>query len=156
MPYRASSQPPDGNDTGRVADVLELVLRPMRPEDRNYVLSSWLRSAAESLEFRRMARSVFFRLYAPVVVDMVDRSTVAVATLPEAPDVVLGWLAVEGDTLHYVLTKPRWRQLGIATFLLRDLAQLPAMYTHRFPPEASSLAPDTWRYEPHRRFKQEK
>lgn len=154
MSYREPSKPTD-SDTGHVADVLELVLRPMRPEDRNFVLSSWLRSAAESLEFRRMARSVFFRLYTPVVLDLLERSTVAVATLPERHDVVLGWIAVEGDTLHYVLTKQRWRQLGIATFLLQDLAQLPAVYTHRFPREAERLVPECWRYEPHRRFKQE-
>lgn len=135
-------------------DLLGLELRAMREEDRNYVLSSWLRSYGEAPEFRSVKRSVYFALYEPLVKDLLSRSTVAVATMPEAPDVVLGWMAVEGDTLHYVLTKPRWRRLGIASFLLADLAALPAAYTHVFPSGAAErLIPATWCYEPMRRFR---
>lgn len=143
----------DQDDAPLTASELGLELRPMREEDYNYVLSSWLRSYAQSPEFRSTPRCVYFALYEPIVKDLVARSTIAVATMPEAPGVVLGWLAVEGEVLHYVLTKPRWRRLGIAEYLLADLTGLPATYTHAFPLGASQrLVPPIWTYDASRRF----
>lgn len=127
-------------------------LRAMQPEDRNYVLSSWLRSYAELPEFRGLRRSVFFALYEPLVKAMVARSTVAVATLPDAQDVVLGWMAIEGDTLHYVLVKPRWRKLGIARWLLSQVEGMPVVYTHAPPVWAGEKLPESWTYDPMRRW----
>ena len=134
-----------------VADTLRLELRPMRDGDRNFVLSSWLRSYAEANEFRGMKRSSYFALYAPVVEVLLGRSTVMVATMPEASDVVLGWLAAEGELLHYVLTKPRWRKLGIARFMLADMKDLAVKYTHQAPRMAP--IPAAWTYDSDARFR---
>jgi GNAT superfamily N-acetyltransferase len=133
--------------------VSDWVLRCMRDEDRNYVLSSWLRSYAEGPEFRNVPRSVYFGLYEPLVKQLLARSTIAVATLPDAEDVVLGWMAVEDDALHYVLVKPRWRKLGIARWLLGQISATGAVYTHA-PPlrEGGTLIPSAWVYDPRRRF----
>jgi GNAT superfamily N-acetyltransferase len=128
-------------------------LRAMREDDRNYVLSSWLRSYAESGEFRGVTRSVYFALYEPLVKQLLARSTVAVATLPDAPDVVLGWMAIESDCLHYLLVKPRWRKLGIGRWLLQQIGEVDAVYTHAFPRGAGEkLVPASWSYDPMRRF----
>lgn len=129
-------------------------LRPMREDDRNYVLSSWLRSYAESGEFRGVTRAVYFALYEPLVKRLLERSTVAVATLPEATDVVLGWMAIEDDALHYLLVKPRWRKLGIAKWLLGSIGDVGGtVYTHAFPRGVGEkLIPASWTYDPMRRF----
>lgn len=136
-----------------VTTLLDLQWREMREDDRNYVLSSWLCSYAEAPEFRRLARGVYFKLYEPVVKDLLARSTVAIAWTPELPDSILGWLAVEGDDLvHYWLTKPRFRKLGVARWMIRDLAELPAVFTHSPTPVASRLIGPAWTYDPMRRF----
>lgn len=155
---------------------LGLELRAMQPGDRNYVLSSWLRSYAKAREFRGMVRAAYFRMYTPYVEAMLSRSTVVVATLPEAPTAVLGWMAVENDLLHYVHTKPNWRtrieldekrqpvklpdgktkleaRIGVASFLLQGMRDLPVKYTHE--PPWWATVPSAWAYVPEARFPRE-
>lgn len=141
---------------------LDLQWREMRDEDRNYVLSSWLLSYSEAAEFRGLGRDVYTRgrahavycgLYQPIIKQLVERSTVAVAYDPELPDTIIGWMAVEGDdVLHYVMVKPRFRKFGVAHWMTRDLAAMPAVYTHVPSPAAIRLIGDAWTYDPMRRF----
>lgn len=135
---------------------LELELRAMRDEDRGHILAGWLNSCEKSAEFRSLRRSVYYRLYAPVVEALLARSTVAIATKPELrdTDAILGWMAIEGDMLHFVRTKsrPSWRRLGVARFLLADLLPMRVRYTHEPPPWAAALLPTTWTYDPDARF----
>jgi GNAT superfamily N-acetyltransferase len=130
-------------------------LRPMRDDDRNYILSSWLRSYSECPEFRGLRRSVYFAIYEPMVKAMLERSTVAVATLPAAPAIVIGWLAVEDDVLHYVLAKPRWRRLGVAKWLLESMADVQVTYTHSPQPGVLAKIPASWTYDPMRRWERQ-
>jgi hypothetical protein len=133
---------------------LELQWREMRKDDYSYVLSSWLRSYARSSEFWSLPLGVYYALYQPVVKVMLDRSTVAIAFTPDLPDTIVGWTAIEGDdTLHYFVTKSRFRRMGVATWMLKDLRELPAVYTHR----PTSLAVmrvigPSWTYDGMRRF----
>lgn len=133
---------------------LELEWRPMREEDRNYVLSSWLRSYAECPEFRHLARGVYFALYEPTVKAMIERSTVAIARTTDLPDTVIGFLVIEADTIvHYVHTKRRFRRLGVASWMVRELRPFRAAFTHSPTPVASRLCGPEWKYEPLRRFR---
>lgn len=132
---------------------LELRWREMRDEDRNYVLSSWLRSYAKGPEFKGIASGVYFALYEPAVRAMLERSTVAIAWTPELPDTVVGWLAVEGeDVVHYFLTKPRFRRCGVGRWMTKDLIELPAVFTHAPTLAASRLIGNAWTLDPMRRF----
>jgi hypothetical protein len=149
---------------------LDLTLREMRDEDRNYVLSSWLLSYENTSrrarwvdprtrevvdgggEFRSMPRAMYFRLYEPIVESLLRRSTVVIAALPEADDAIVSWFAAEGDVLHYVHTKNRFRKLGAAAWLLRDALALPVTYTHEPRPFCRSLIGAAWTYDPMRRF----
>lgn len=133
---------------------LDLEWRPMRDEDRNYVLSSWLRSYAEAPEFRSLARGVFFAIYEPVVKALLERSTVAIAFFPDLPDTVVGFLVIEDESVvHYVHTKRRFRRLGVARWMTRELQPFRAVFTHSPTPVASRLCGPEWIYEPLRRFK---
>jgi len=123
----------------------------MEPDDRNFVLSSWLRSYAD--QQRGIARRAFFKLYESVVVNLVGRSTVIIAGLDDVPGSILGWTAIDSDdrTLHYVFVKPRWRKLGVAKSLLKDAARIDVMYTHE--PPSWAKVPASWSFEPMARFR---
>ncbi len=134
---------------------LALEWRPMREEDRNYVLSSWLRSYIDSRpsEFRQTPRGVYFALYEPIVKRLMERSTVAIASTPDLPDTVLGFLVVEGaSVVHYVHTKQRFRKCGIGRWMTRDLAAFPAVFTHEPSATASRLCGPEWVFDGMRRF----
>lgn len=138
------------------ATALPLEWRPFRADDeteRNYVLSSWLRSYAESSEFRHLARGVFFAIYEPIVKAILARSTVAIAFTPELPNTVVGFLVTEGDdVVHYVHTKRRFRRMGVARWMTREFSALPAVFTHHPSTIASRLCGPSWTLDPMRRF----
>lgn len=133
---------------------VQLELRPMRDTDRHFVLNSWLKSyaakSADARDYTGAAWRLFSRDYVQVVRDLLERSTVVVACLREEPDSVIGWFAVEGDAIHYVLVKPRWRRLGVARWMLTDYAELPVVFTHRTSDAAKCPIPKGWIY---RRFR---
>lgn len=104
----------------------------MADDERNLVFNSWLRSyvggGPDAGDYENV--NDFYREYEPTVRALVDRSTMVVATLRENPDAALAWMAIEGDALHYVLVKPRWRRLGVARWMLADYVNVPVVYTH--------------------------
>ena len=132
------------------------VLNRADEQECNLVLAGWLRTyVAERVT--HVPRDVLIRMCKPVVESLVARSTVVVAADPEDHDIVYGWVAFEGDVLHYVCCKPRWQRLGIATHLLRDFLGIPVQYTHRTCDGErllSALAPKDLRYSPMGRFEE--
>lgn len=113
---------------------LALSWRPVRDDERNYVLSSWIKSyssnSADSALYHARGVDGFASDYAPIVRALVARSRIAVAALAEDPTLMCGWMAVEGSTLHYLVTKPRWRRMGVARWMVAELEGLPVDYTH--------------------------
>ena len=130
----------------------ELGLRPMREADRNYVMSSWSKSYAGSSRDARDYATLadFYRDYTPVIRDLLDRSTVTVAALRDNDDIIVGWSAIEGDVLHYVLVKPRWRKLGVARYLLGSFTERAMVYSHQTNDSLRCGIPYGWAY---RRFR---
>lgn len=124
-----------------------MTVRAMREEDRAFVLDSWVRSYIGKTDGDGYDdRGELRRDYTPVVRDLLSRCTVLVACLEDEPSAIVGWLAVEGDVLHYALVKPRWRKLGIARWLLADYAPLRVVYTHRTSDADKCPVPPTWEY----------
>lgn len=128
---------------------LGLTWRALLPDERNYVLSSWLRSYAGKShdprdydEFREFCDD-----YARVIRDLFARSTIAVATFRDTPELMAGWIATEGDVLHYVVTKTRWRNMGVSKWMLADFQSMPVQYTHRTTDSKRYIRiPETWTY----------
>lgn len=121
-------------------------------QECNLVLAGWLRTYVD--QSHGVERSVFFRLYEPLVTELIARSTVVVACMPEAHDAIYGWVVFDGTTLHYVCVKPRWQRFGIASHLLADFQKLPVTYTHRTADGMRLPVPGTWSYAPMARFKE--
>lgn len=134
---------------------LSLDWRPFRPDDeteRNYVLSSWKRSYGESPELKHLTRAAYFGMYGPVVERLLDASTIAIAVDEDLPDTIIGFMAVEDGLLHYVHVKPRFRRMGVATWMLRELREMPITYTHHPSRIALRLCGPSWTFDDSRRF----
>ena len=125
-------------------------------QEVNLVLAGWLRTYVGTSEKPSsvdltIERSVMYRLYQPVVHDLMARCHVVVAT--DAEDgFVYGWVAFDGADLHYVCVKPKWQRLGVASMLLADFKDLPVTYTHKTADGMRLPLPKSWTYAPLRRF----
>lgn len=106
------------------------LLRPYDPAtDEDGVLFTFLQSYATSEAGKRLgahhretpaARS-FWDDHRGFFLSVLGSSVVTVACDPERPDVMYGWIAADGPTLHYALVKRAVVQLGFGVELLRDL-----------------------------------
>jgi len=120
------------------------------------VLSTWLVSLADTKVVRdyltfihRGTREAYFAAYEPVVKDLLARSIVVVACVTDAPERILGWMALEEpDVLHYVWVKKTIRQCRLMSEMLREMREQPMVYTH--PPVSPRLAEKFpgWEYRP--------
>ena len=133
-----------------VSDLL-LKLRHLSDSDRGWVVTSWLRCVVDG-EGKSLPRAIAYRLYEPSIKQLIDRSVIVVACLPEDPDVILGWVAIEAErsALHFVHVKGRWRRLGVASKLLEDLSEQALSYSFPFP--SWWVVPAAWTYNPMARF----
>lgn len=145
----------------------------MRDEDRAYVKRTWLDAywdvarrrryrdrntgfIDEGGEFQGMRRSVYYELYAPIVDAIFGRSEVFIATMPDLrdTDVVCGFLVTEGDLVHFIHTKSRFRKVGLGRWLVEQIpTELHVTYTHApVPTVGARLIPASWSFDPLRRF----
>lgn len=86
----------------------------MRPEDRRFVVPTWVRSLAMSR--RGVDRSNTLRRYWAIVdriLDAKDTRVVVLAT-DTAARTLHAWAAATGDVLHYAYVPPELRSLGLA------------------------------------------
>ncbi len=122
----------------------------MRETDRALVINSWVRSyserSPEARDYTGAALGLFGRDYTRVVLGLIERSKVIVACLAEEPDAAVAWMVWEGETLHYVLVKRRWRRLGVARWMLQDFSEMPVVYTHRTRDAMRCRVPRGWIY----------
>jgi hypothetical protein len=151
---------------------LALEWRAFRPDDAteySYVFGSWIQSYGVTSrrrwqrqtngdidvggEFQGMRLNVYFAMYDSFVRAMIERSTIVIATIPDLPpDTIIGWMAIEDGVLHYVHTKKRWRQEGVAKWMLEGVRDVPLTYSHQFAYPVRSLIGPSWNYDPMRRF----
>lgn len=150
--------------------MIDIHFREMAETDRNFVVHSWLQTFSHTAEARHSYDSRIFQFnvdYNRVIDGILSRSRVVIASLAENHDVIAGWMCVEnmdGDawiskdgvfppTLHYVLVKKGFREIGVAGQLLRGLDALPLAYTHMTGPARRRLRiPETWAFRPFRRY----
>lgn len=92
--------------------LLELVVREGTSHDRAIVANSWIRSY-ERKRPEMCLGLVWRRGHSQVIDRILERATVLVAELREAPGEVLGWSCHEGDVLHYAYTKRDFRGAGV-------------------------------------------
>ncbi len=93
----------------------EVLVRDAQPGDRNYILSTWLRSAKE---LSRMPKDLFFALTRPQAELDISGDTI-VACSEESPGTILGWACYSGSVLRWAYVDFKLRGMGIFK-LIRD------------------------------------
>jgi len=111
-----------------------------RPDDIPFIYSSWLRSFKHSSALgKSMRSSVFFENYREIIDHILasQHSHVAIACLPDDPNVILGYLVYEIVStreyiFHYCFVKESFRRLGIASALIKSLGHIQnIIHTHK-------------------------
>lgn len=108
----------------------KITIRPMRDTDRNFILSTWLKSHRQSEMVRHMSTDDYFKTtYNNIILKIIDASDVLIACLIDDPDVIISYLVQEDNILHYVFTKDPWRRLGIMKMLIKSSPEI-KYFTH--------------------------
>lgn len=101
-----------------------LKTRLISPGDRNFVLSSWLKSNLASRDHRDIRREVYYEFLTPVVSSILERAVCLVLCDIESPDHIYGYIVYEpGELLvvHYVFVKHSFRRFGFAKMLIDEV-----------------------------------
>lgn len=104
-----------------MSDEIKIVIRPVLPEDRNFILSSWLKgNYFGNFYFGQMPQAVYFEEYAKLILKILaDETTdVSVACDEHNPSWIVGFSVSNRENIHWIHVKKEFRNRGIATLLL--------------------------------------
>lgn len=96
-------------------------IRDYRPEDRNFILSTWLKGLRYGNDwFEAIPSDIYFSFYHNVIETLLNRPsiTIKVACLKEDNEVILAYAVYEGSRLDWVFCKKAFRSIGIAKSLV--------------------------------------
>lgn len=104
-----------------------VAIRPSTPDDRNFILATFLRGLyyGESW-FRMIPKRIFMENYHKVLTRLLDTPgvVISVACLKEDSEVILGYsvsrTVQNQKVLDYVFVKSAWRRIGIAKSLVPE------------------------------------
>lgn len=105
-------------------------IRADTEDDRNFILSSWLRSFRNNGDWpRHIDSATYYANHQSIIQRLLVLCDVRVACAADDENLILGWCCVDGSIVHYVFVKEQYRKLGIAKALLSGLEDK-AEYTH--------------------------
>lgn len=113
------------------------ILRPMKPEDAKFILSSWKRSWRVSPWAGTVRNDQVFDVVHSTIEGLVTRGARFTVAVHPATDRILGWACTErlGDgtaCVHYVYVKDAYVPLQIGKELVEQApGTKPGLYTHR-------------------------
>jgi GNAT superfamily N-acetyltransferase len=118
-----------------------VTLRNLRPDDYNFVLSSWLKSYRNSRFGKGFTNEVYYRSQTDAILGLLSTARVVVACDPTDERHVFGYAVGQESPdgaqfwLHYCYVKKFYRRLGIARQLVRNLSGRPRQVrvTHWMP-----------------------
>lgn len=95
-------------------------MRPMRPDERAFVLDSWIRSYYDGSTsyLRWISKPAFCALYDDVCRKLTRDCQVMVEPAPGDDEIIAGWACSEQGGLHYVYVREAYRRAGIASALI--------------------------------------
>lgn len=120
----------------------QVAIRPHQAADKDFIFHSWLKAYKRYSHFaRRIPHNIFFRFHHAILERLLSRPSVSVLIAhPEGePDVIIGYLASENEPqfyktklIHFIYVKSAFRNLGIATALLKEAQINPdeSQFTH--------------------------
>lgn len=122
-------------------DYVPTTLRAPVDDDRNFILSTWLKSFRNSHFACMIPNDIYFKAHKALIMATLQESGVVVAVNPEDESQIFGYGVYTpngGATLcHYIYVKESYRRLGIGTTLFRAMLadsdhspDVPAIATH--------------------------
>lgn len=123
-------------------------LRAFVEDDRNFILSTWLRSLRVAPCYKFVPNQVLYSRLEPLVWRLLGTCDTSVACIAGEPDHIVGWANGTTGYLNFVYVKRHSRGCGLLGMLLDDLS-LDArplrctFWTHH----AEKYHPD-WHYKP--------
>ncbi len=110
--------------------LIEYEIRDLVADDRNMILSSWLRSFRNNGDWpRHVDSATYYANHQRIVAALLEECDVRVAFAKDDPNLLQGWCGVDGYIVHYVFVKEQYRKMGIAKRLLEDVGGN-VVYTH--------------------------
>lgn len=100
-------------------------IRPIQSDDESFVYSTWLKNYRHSSTFAREIRDgIFFKFHHKVIERILKRGVTSIVCLQDDPNTILGYLVTEEweglGILHYCYVKYAFRQMGLATRLIKS------------------------------------
>ena len=99
-------------------------IREFKEEDKNFILSSFLKNYYSSMPGFKPESEVFFPNHQKQLEKLYSNGdiVVVVACLDDDEDLIIGYAIFGLDkTLHYVLVKESYKKMGMATRLIRHV-----------------------------------
>lgn len=116
--------------------------RLMNETDKNFVLSTWLKSYYESLKafdeylaFNKLKGfvypkdDIFFQGHQNKIKDKLKNAECMVCTAPDDDRQIIGWIVYEPTVIHYIYVKQVFRKYGIAK-KLKSKVPTAVKYSH--------------------------
>jgi len=97
----------------------------MQPDDRNFILATWLRCFRQSPFTKHIPNDIFFDMHQQVIERFWKRPTAKtkIACLEDDENVIMGYLAFENtrpETLHFCYVKETLQGEGVARELFKQ------------------------------------
>ncbi|GAC1503744.1 MAG: hypothetical protein NVS1B10_08880 [Candidatus Saccharimonadales bacterium] len=98
---------------------MQIAIRASKDTDMPFVYSTFLRGVYFGIPyFRQCDKVAFYKNYSAYLDALLPKCAVKVACLADDPDVILGYVVLQGSALHWAFTKQVWRSQGIFKQLL--------------------------------------
>jgi hypothetical protein len=102
----------------------KVIIRPCNPTDKDIVLATWLRGQYWGSDyFLNMDQDLYFKRYGDYVKALICKpgTQIDCAVLADAPEVVIGYICYNDQTLYWSYTKRDYRKQGIFNILIKNM-----------------------------------
>jgi len=112
-----------------------VILRDAADEDKNFIISSWLKTYRTEGKFTRRIRPyVYFKEHEERIKRALWQAKARIACLEAEPEVIMGYAVwtpqAAHEVVHFVFVRPEFRNLGVARKLLSEVNLETCEFTH--------------------------
>lgn len=130
------------------------ILRAADEGDLNFIRKTWMQSYAASAFARTVGHASYVAEHWKLRDRLMLRGALLIASREATPTAICGWSCTEGDRVHYVYVKERWRRQHVARLLLAPLLDRNAVCTHRSDTCAELPIPKPWSFNLYEAFQE--
>jgi hypothetical protein len=104
-------------------DEIKVILRDFSEEDRNFILSTWLKgNYFGSVFFRQIPQDLYFKEYSKTIQEIMTRNNIRIKIACDQSKTswISGFSVSIDSDLYWIYVRTGFRSKGIATALLSD------------------------------------